>query len=198
MELVVQLHSRFQCNRTMSLRRLKVLLLGPSRAGKTVISTYLSDTIETVPTQYRPTQGVRIIEFESYELMADDIRVEPDVELWDCSGDRRFEQCWPAFRRYVDAVILVGNVAHHKGEDLLPWYHEFVFKGGLRHDQVLVLLHHTDELTNDSDIAAFRLPSDMAGISCVTSNIDKEGEQLRHEFTKFLNAVSRELENRGG
>ncbi|KAI6198335.1 Rab-like protein 5 [Aphelenchoides fujianensis] len=185
----------------MASRRLKVLLLGPTKGdlqcGKSVIATFLSDTIEQPIQEYRPTQGVRIIEFESYELSADDIRVEPDVELWDCSGDRRFENCWPAFRRFADAVILVANPDTHHGEDLLPWYHEFVLKGGLRHEQVLVLLHHTSELTNDSTIAAFRLPSDMLGIQMIPSNVDKDGENLRHEFTKFLNAVSRDLENRG-
>lgn len=70
-------------------------------------------------------------------------------------------------------------------------------KIGLRHDQILVLLHHTSESTNDSSIADFRLPSEMLGVKCIPSNVDKDGEQLRHEFTKFLNNVSKEIENRG-
>lgn len=64
---------------------------------------------------------MRIIEFESYELSADDVRVEPDVDLWDCSGDRRFDTCWPAFRRHADAAILVANPDTMNGDDLLPW-----------------------------------------------------------------------------
>lgn len=80
----------------------------------------MSDAVEVALADYRPTQGVRIIEFESYELSADDLRVEPDVELWDCSGDQRFEQCWPALRRFTDAVIIVANVDSEK-QDLLIW-----------------------------------------------------------------------------
>jgi hypothetical protein len=60
---------------------------------------------------------------------------------------------------------------------------------GIRARNLLVLLHHTNENTNDSAIAAFRLPPEMAaggGISVIPSNIDKEGEELRLAFNNFL------------
>lgn len=81
----------------------------------------MSDTVEVAVSDYRPTQAVRIVEFESYELSAEDMRVEPDVELWDCSGDQKFEQCWPAIRRFADAVIIVANADFNKGQDLVFW-----------------------------------------------------------------------------
>jgi hypothetical protein len=72
-------------------------------------------------------------------------------------------------------------------------YNEFPLKLGLRHDHILVLLHHKSDLTSDSAIADFRLPDEMMGIKCVPSNVDKDGELLRHEFTKFLNGVSKDI-----
>lgn len=75
-------------------------------------------------------------------------------------------------------------------------YNEFPLKLGLRHDKILVLLHHIADLTNGSTIADFRLPDEMSGIKCVPSNVDKDGELLRHEFTKFLNDVSKDIQSR--
>lgn len=69
-------------------------------------------------------------------------------------------------------------------------FNEFPLKIGLRHDQILVLLHHTSDNTNDSAIADFKLPSELTGVKCIPSNVDRDGEQLRHEFTKFLNNVA--------
>ena len=65
-------------------------------------------------------------------------------------------------------------------------YNEFVLKPGLKLDNVMVLLHHTSERTNDSAIADFRLPQQMNGIYTVPSNIDHEGESLKTEFNRFL------------
>jgi hypothetical protein len=65
-------------------------------------------------------------------------------------------------------------------------YNEFALKTGIGPRNLLVLLHHTSERTNDSAIAAFRLAPEMAGISVFPSNIDKEGEELRLAFNNFL------------
>ncbi|CAD5219424.1 unnamed protein product [Bursaphelenchus okinawaensis] len=174
----------------MSNKRMKVVLVGPMKSGKTVISTFLSDTTENLRMEYKPTSGVRIIEFESIELSLEDQRIEPDVELWDCSGDRRYEKCWPAMRQYADAVIILCNPVDTRGEELLLWHNEFVQKVGLRPQQAVVFLHHPSENTNDSAIADFKLPQDMMGIRCVPVNVDREGEQLRKDFTNFLYTVS--------
>ena len=46
----------------------KVLVIGPPKCGKTVLSNFLSDATENIGTEYRPTKGVRIVEFESRNL----------------------------------------------------------------------------------------------------------------------------------
>ena len=46
----------------------KVLVVGPPKCGKTVLSNFLSDTIENIVQEYRPTKGVRIVEFERRNL----------------------------------------------------------------------------------------------------------------------------------
>uniref|UniRef100_A0A915M070 Rab-like protein 5 n=1 Tax=Meloidogyne javanica TaxID=6303 RepID=A0A915M070_MELJA len=160
----------------------KILVLGPTKSGKTSISNYLADSQDAVSKDYRPTQGVRIVEFESNQLELDGER----VELWDCSGDRKFESCWPAIRYRCDGVIFVCNPEINKGEDLLTWYNEFALKNGIRLRNLFILLHHTSEQTNDSALAEFHLPTEMAGINMIPSNIDKEGDELRLAFNNFL------------
>ena len=57
------------------------------QCGKTVIANFLADATESNGSDYHPTQGVRILQFESGNLSVNGQSVKADVELWDCSGD---------------------------------------------------------------------------------------------------------------
>lgn len=71
----------------------KILFLGPCETGKTTIANYLADASEVIGGQYRPTQGVRILEFESNGLEINGRNISAEVELWDCSGDKKSVLC---------------------------------------------------------------------------------------------------------
>lgn len=61
------------------------------QSGKTHISNYLSGATEVSGGEYRPTQGVRILEFESGgENHSTGSSFKAEIELWDCSGDPRY------------------------------------------------------------------------------------------------------------
>ena len=49
--------------------KVKILLAGPCQAGKTMIANFLSDATESVGGEYRPTIGVRILEFEMPSIL---------------------------------------------------------------------------------------------------------------------------------
>uniref|UniRef100_A0A183BYN9 Intraflagellar transport protein 22 homolog n=1 Tax=Globodera pallida TaxID=36090 RepID=A0A183BYN9_GLOPA len=164
----------------------KILVLGPSMSGKTSIANYLADSQDAVSKDYRPTQGVRIVEFESNQLELEGDRVNAEVELWDCGGDRNFESCWPAIRHRCNGIIFVCNPELSTGNDLLIWYSEFALRAEIGTKNLLVLLHHTNESTNHSAIAAFRLPTEMGAIPVIPSDIDREGDVLRLAFNNFL------------
>ncbi|KAL3077578.1 hypothetical protein niasHS_012284 [Heterodera schachtii] len=181
--------------RTEQQINIKILVLGPPRSGKTSIANYLADSQDAVSKEYRPTQGVRIVEFESNQLELDGDRVNAEVELWDCSGDKKFEGCWPAIRHRCNGIIFVCNPEISSGDDLLIWYSEFALRSEISSKNLLVLLHHTNESTNHSAIAAFRLPAEMGGISVIPSNIDKEGEELRLAFNNFLCDIIADVHN---
>ncbi|PIO68012.1 hypothetical protein TELCIR_10222 [Teladorsagia circumcincta] len=88
----------------------KILVLGPCKAGKTAISNYLGEQVDIESLgEYRPTKGVRIVEFESHELDIRRQRIEVDVELWDCSGDPRYDEFIASSNLDPENILIVLN-----------------------------------------------------------------------------------------
>jgi GTPase SAR1 family protein len=82
----------------MSAPRLKVLLVGPSKAGKTSLSSFLAGIQDSVSPAAppMPTIGVRVLEVERFGV---------SVELWDVSGDQQYESTWPAVQEGVGGAF---------------------------------------------------------------------------------------------
>lgn len=60
------------------------------QSGKTLIANFLSESVNIEEVDVtRPTQGVRIVEFELSNLVVNGKSHNVDIELWDCSGDHR-------------------------------------------------------------------------------------------------------------
>ncbi|GIY72098.1 intraflagellar transport protein 22 homolog [Caerostris extrusa] len=141
--------------------KVKLLVIGPCECGKSVISNFLADATETISNEYYPTQGVRILEFESDNLNIGGRIAKTEVELWDCSGDTKyfffpsffyfcdsyivcvwFENCWPALMKDGNGVIFVYSsdfVNIRKEMDM--WYANFVQAQGLKDSQCMVICH---------------------------------------------------------
>jgi len=61
-----------------------------TQTGKTWISNFLAEATESSGGEYHPTQGVRILEFESEgENPTTGSAFRAEVELWDCSGSKQ-------------------------------------------------------------------------------------------------------------
>lgn len=61
------------------------------QSGKTIIANFLSELINIdESTSPRPTQGLRIVEFELTDINVNGKNCNIDIELWDCSGDHRY------------------------------------------------------------------------------------------------------------
>jgi len=72
----------------------KIVVVGNTKVGKTTLSNLISDFSNVIPTDYRPTAGCRVLEFEkdfsveqakSYKFLKGGTRCR--VQLWDTSGD---------------------------------------------------------------------------------------------------------------
>ena len=75
--------------------RVKILLIGPKASGKSTVANILGEQQDGISTFYRPTVGCRIVDFERdppASLAYNFSKVH--VELWDVSGDFKYEKCW--------------------------------------------------------------------------------------------------------
>ncbi|GAA6234123.1 intraflagellar transport protein 22 homolog [Lates japonicus] len=165
----------------------KILFIGPNESGKTVLANFLSDTTENVGGEYRPTQGVRILEFESQPEGSGDNKT-CEVELWDCSGDFKFESCWPALMKDSSGVVIIFNpdVPSHLKE-IETWYSMFISSQGLQDNQCLLMAHHKP----GSEVEDGRLPlaSHLSRLPLIHSNLEEEPEDVRQAFCRYLGNV---------
>mmetsp|Transcript_545 Transcript_545/g.75 ORF Transcript_545/g.75 Transcript_545/m.75 type:complete len:112 (-) Transcript_545:273-608(-) len=106
--------------------KIKIIVLGPTGVGKTVISNLISDHSDTPPSVYHPTVGVRILELQK-EPPRSNRRAgasSVEIEIWDCSGDLRYESCWHSFRKDVNGIIFVYD-GEDPNPDMQPWVRNF-------------------------------------------------------------------------
>ncbi|KDR18061.1 intraflagellar transport protein 22 homolog isoform X2 [Zootermopsis nevadensis] len=169
--------------------KLKILLLGPCASGKTTIANFLSDATENSSGEYRPTQGVRILEFEMQNLNVNNEKLKAEIELWDCSGDHKFEACWPALQRDTHGIIFIYNPssAHH-ARDLELLYNYFVTQTGFSHKNCVVFANQMRPADKD-----LKLSSKMLNISSwvlqVPVSVEESGNRLQADFSSFIASV---------
>ncbi|XP_060900972.1 intraflagellar transport protein 22 homolog [Labrus mixtus] len=165
----------------------KILFVGPNESGKTVLANFLSDTTEFVGGEYSPTQGVRILEFESQPENIRDNRVY-EVELWDCSGNFKFESCWPALMKDASGVVIIFNpdVSTHLDE-LELWHSMFIYTQGLQAEQCLLIAHHKP----GSEVKDKRLSlgSKLSGLPLIHWNLEDEPQHVKPAFHRYLENV---------
>ena len=144
---------------------IKILLVGPCKAGKTALANFLSGRADSPYPEYTPTVGCRwvgvsrdrdcqhrhqplspkpitapelwaasapaaatllmmaavgrvvclarpcrILEFDAATHSSASWKGgQESIELWDCSGDKKYESCFPALAKDAVGVILVYN-----------------------------------------------------------------------------------------
>lgn len=111
-----------------------------------------------------------------------------EVELWDCSGDFKFESCWPALMKDSTGVVIVFNpdVPSHLKE-IETWYSMFISSQGLQDNQCLLIAHHKP----GSEVEDRRLPlaSHLSRLPLIHSNLDEEPEEVKLAFRRYLGNV---------
>lgn len=192
----------------------KILVVGPPKTGKTVISNFLSDATENIGTDYRPTKGVRIVEFERRNLNIKGRQVHAEVELWDCGSSGNVESCWPIFGKDVNGLLFIFNKELEIGADstsslvsaeaqshqkhLENLYNYFVRKEGVRDSQCLIVNQKKPKNDDDDDDGFDRpppkkkevlIPDQMRGIPYVDADLNTDGDGIKNEFDEFISRI---------
>eukprot|EP00928_Gymnodinium_smaydae_P062686 TRINITY_DN46496_c0_g1_i1.p1 TRINITY_DN46496_c0_g1~~TRINITY_DN46496_c0_g1_i1.p1 ORF type:complete len:224 (-),score=54.71 TRINITY_DN46496_c0_g1_i1:218-805(-) len=165
--------------------KFKVIIAGPCESGKSTIANVLAEASEVASEQYRPTQGVRILELET-EARAASQRVF--VELWDCAGDTKLQKLWPAIKKDAVGVVLVYNPEMpNQEQEIEQWYGWFPRALNMAPAQILVL--HS---LRRSDLSRrFPLPPKLAqaGVGTPVVVLADDLLSVRKHFSTFLESV---------
>mmetsp|Transcript_1084 Transcript_1084/g.3159 ORF Transcript_1084/g.3159 Transcript_1084/m.3159 type:complete len:200 (-) Transcript_1084:6-605(-) len=173
----------------------KIIVVGPQGCGKTVISNFLSGYAERIEPDetISPTAGCRILEFEAE---APSGGFGPDrfpVEIWDCSGDQKYANCWPALQQDADGVVIVFNPDKPSDErDLSLWHEWFVSNAGLSNERCMIVSFPHGRSSRRVD-----LPSALRSIPFVEASVGG-GSGLQKGFRRWLPAVRARWEERSG
>ena len=172
------------------------MVVGPEQSGKTTITNLLAQVgfCQDVPSlrdlPYRPTAGVRIVEFET-DLNGSGARKwggerKIEVEVWDCSGNTKYESGWPATQKDADGVILVYNPENpnHTAE-VETWYEWFIAKGGLKQEQCLVFANDRNSGQDDPRGKPPRALDDVELFYTDADDIDK----FQSSFQDFVGGL---------
>eukprot|EP00053_Salpingoeca_punica_P020118 m.208218 g.208218 ORF g.208218 m.208218 type:complete len:190 (+) comp17798_c1_seq1:6313-6882(+) len=164
--------------------RLKIAIVGPKMAGKTVLANALADRPPSASKTYEPTQGARIVVIEN-EGAVGKSSSNATIELWDVSGDTQYEACWPAIADGLHGLLLVFNVDEEGQENELEiWVRKFIKVAGLRSSQVLILANKTKFASQAP--RQVELPKYLQKPKMIHSNLETDAEAVVSAFRSFL------------
>eukprot|EP00427_Karlodinium_veneficum_P011854 CAMPEP_0169095320 /NCGR_PEP_ID=MMETSP1015-20121227/18415_1 /TAXON_ID=342587 /ORGANISM="Karlodinium micrum, Strain CCMP2283" /LENGTH=194 /DNA_ID=CAMNT_0009156035 /DNA_START=63 /DNA_END=648 /DNA_ORIENTATION=+ len=168
--------------------RQKVILIGPSEGGKSTIANVLAENAETASETYRPTVGVRILEFEG-EVRNVSQRVT--IELWDVSGEfmqPSFKNAGqPSRKTLLDVCSFITREKQDHEQDIDKWFQCFPKTMNMSPNQVMVIqtLSRTDGRRNNP------LPNKISYANVAPPVVVTVDDLIvaRKEFDKFLERV---------
>uniref|UniRef100_A0A310T477 Intraflagellar transport protein 22 homolog n=1 Tax=Xenopus tropicalis TaxID=8364 RepID=A0A310T477_XENTR len=153
----------------------KVLVVGPTESGKSVLANFISDATETIAGEYNPTQGVRILECECPNGNKGS---SCEVELWDCGGDSKFKSCWPVIMKYSHGVIIVFN------SDIPSHLKEIEISSEC---ECLLIAHKKPGSGDERE--RLNLAPALATLTLIYSNLEDDPEDVRMELMKYLRGI---------
>ena len=124
----------------------KILVIGPTGCGKTRLANSLAGVDDSPNLEAsNPTHGVRILEFDKDVAAGGGRMVRLQVELWDTSGDKKFQNCWAAILKDAHGVVLVYDPSVKTQEkEVENWYKAYVTPLKLKDEQVVLFAHSHD------------------------------------------------------
>jgi len=180
---------------------LKIAVIGPSQGGKSILANHISRI--DFPEQdkdhkYDPTVGVRILKFVL------EAETTAEIELWDCSGDQEYEDCWPAILKDLHGIVAVFNGnsqdQYHSAKIWAEW---FATNAGLGNGQAVMFAITTDASQRwaphsfvSGDVTV-NVPVVRVSTEITTDASGNTTTFARSSFNAFVRTVERALIERG-
>ena len=172
--------------------RVKVLILGPSKTGKSNIANFLSGNKETPTSEYKETCPLRLFEVQvDGRGKGANRHIRIDVEIWDCSGNTKYQQCWPAMWKNADAIIFVVNPEiPNQEKELELWHKSFAVPAKIPEKHCLVFAHHSTPPDNAVGVNAIPpLPKCVANCRALETSLDFTSDSFKEAFEGLISTV---------
>ena len=146
---------------------IKIAVIGQKGVGKSTICNGLCDFSSSVPSEYRPTKGVRILETDQ-DLTDDQIKQNEslkdknirkcNIQLWDVGGDKLNEKYWPSIKSNLNGVILVMDGKDQKHDNIIDeWVNSFCLPE-IDLDTMICLAYNKDKVKSDKQRTSNQYP----------------------------------------
>jgi Rab-like protein 5 len=168
-------------------KKLKILILGPNGAGKSCLSNYLAEKSEPIDKNYKPTVGLRILEFEKTVCHSRAPAGESWlIQLWDVSGDQRYDNCWTAVKHETNGVLILhnGDIKLNE-EEFLGWIKAFPHKMNIAPNYCLGFAHHPSGKMDHIEQKSFM----KFGLHIYHSLVEDGINTIMPPFDKFINVL---------
>jgi len=146
---------------------LKVIVCGPKGVGKSTISNGICDYQIPVPSDYRPTKSIRILETEqevtdenkkNNNFLATNSYNKTNIQLWDMGGDKALERIWPAIKHEAHGAILIIDGKNSKYENLIDeWINEFCLPE-IPIEKILCIAYNKENQKSDNQKTSNQFP----------------------------------------
>ncbi|UJR23674.1 hypothetical protein I4U23_026657 [Adineta vaga] len=172
---------------------IKIAVVGPLACGKSSFINLATETRETLTDNYIPTVPVRIIEYEVSSTTRSKSHTH-NVQIFDCSGDSKFEHTWPAMSYKLNGTVFVYNPEEKKHvEELNLWYSNFAERPNLSEKCCLLV---ASKQNKDEEGGGGRRGQEIK-LSTLFSDIPRltfhgtpdETESIKQTFGDFLRKV---------
>ncbi|KAK9732152.1 hypothetical protein QE152_g13011 [Popillia japonica] len=161
----------------------KILFIGPTKGGKTLLANYLADLNINLPEDLKPTKGLRIVEYDLNNILINGENSNVDVQIWDASGDEKYNSFWCVFRKNIDGVVFIYSQEDELGVRKLDYmYNYFVSQPNRSLKSCLVCCVQAEE--NNA-----RLSSVFSKMSQIGVNLENQGEKFKQDFSKYVVSV---------
>ena len=147
----------------------------------------MGEKADPIEKNYKPTVGVRILEFEKTvshsRAPAGECWL---VQLWDVSGDHKYENCWIAVKHETNGVVIVHNGdIKINDEEFLGWIKAFPHKMNIAPNYCLGFAHHPSGNMNHVEQKSFM----KFGLHISHTVIEDGASTVIPPFDKFIQCL---------
>lgn len=178
----------------MSDERVKILVVGPSKTGKTCVANFITGTRDTATADYKETCPLRILETQVEGVKGKRQAgrgAKITVEVWDIGGNTKFQNCWPACYKSADGIIFVMNPeVRNQEKELEFWHKSLAVPGSVPDKHCLIFCHHSAPPENSGNVIP-PMPKSLAGIRAMETSLDFQSDNFKEAFDKLVEQVVR-------